>query len=65
MTSVPTVKNFRNGQVAHTIHGAESGSVFRKALERFIASDTELVRMLLVEAALDDPENPRIPAGSG
>ena len=78
VTSVPTVKFFRNGQVVHTIHGAESDSVFRKALERFIASDTELVhvralesqrrgdpqqaRMLLVEAALADPENPRIPA---
>ena len=78
VTSVPTVKFFRNGKVAHTIHGAESDSAFRKALEPFIASDTEMThvralesqrrgnaeqaRMLLVEAALDDPENPRIPA---
>ena len=34
VTSVPTVKFFRNGQVTHTIHGAESDSDFRKDIGR-------------------------------
>ena len=37
VTSVPTVKFFRNGQVVHTLHGAESDTVFRNVLGRFIA----------------------------
>jgi len=78
VTSVPTVKFFRNGQVVHTIHGAEPDATFHQALQRFIASDAELAhvraletqrrgdaeqaRRLLAEAALEHPENPRIPA---
>jgi len=78
VTSVPTVKFFRNGQVVHTIHGAESDAAFRQVLARFIARDVDLghVRALeqqrrgnteqacraLAEAALEDPNNPRIPA---
>lgn len=78
VTSVPTVKFFRNGKVVHTIHGAESDATFHQALQRFIASDaeqahvralqtqrrgdSEQARRQLAEAALDDPENPRIPA---
>ena len=78
VTSVPTVKFFRHGQVAHTLHGAESDTEFRTILDRFIARDADLVhvralqsqqrgdaqqaRILLVEAALHDPDNPRIAA---
>lgn len=78
VTSVPTVKFFRHGQVAHTLHGAESDVEFRKILDRFIARDADQVhvralqsqqrgdahqaRILLVEAALHDPDNPRIAA---
>lgn len=78
VTSVPTVKFFRRGKVVHTIHGAEADAVFHKALERFIARDVDVThvralesqrrgdfqaaRMQLVEAALADPANPRIPA---
>jgi len=78
VTSVPTVKFFRNGQVVHTIHGAEPDATFHQALQRFIASDAEMAhvraletqrrgdaeqaRRQLAEAALEDPENPRIPA---
>lgn len=78
VTSVPTVKFFRNGQVVHTIHGAEPDSAFHQVLQRFIASDAEMAhvraletqrrgdpeqaRRQLAEAALEDPENPRIPA---
>ena len=78
VTSVPTVKFFRHGKVVHTIHGAESDTVFHKVLERFIARDVDVVhvralesqrrgdfeaaRMQLVDAALADPTNPRIPA---
>ncbi len=77
VTSVPTVKFFRHGQVVHTIHGADPDAEFRKVLDRFIARDSDVharalssrqhgdehaARMLLVEAALADPDNPRIPA---
>jgi len=78
VTSVPTVKFFRHGKVVHTIHGAEPDAEFHKVLERFIARDVDVVhvraleaqrrgdfqtaRMQLVDAALDDPTNPRIPA---
>lgn len=78
VTSVPTVKFFRHGQVVHTTHGADPDAEFRKVLDRFIARDNDAIhvralasqqrgdvqsaRMLLVEAALADPDNPRIPA---
>lgn len=78
VTSVPTVKFFRRGQVVHTIHGAESDAVFRQAIEPHLArlSDrahaeaVELFRRgeaeraygLLAQAALEDPDNTRLPA---
>ena len=34
VTSVPTVKFFRHGQVVHTIHGADPDAEFRKVLDR-------------------------------
>ena len=78
VTSVPTVKFFRHGKVVHTIHGAEPDAVFHKVLAQFIAREADVLhvralesqrrgdlqdaRMQLVEAALADPTNPRIPA---
>lgn len=78
VTSVPTVKFFRHGKVVHTIHGAESDAAFHRVLSQFIARDEDVThvraleaqrrgdfqtaRMQLVDAALDDPTNPRIPA---
>ena len=77
VTSVPTVKFFRHGEVIHTIHGAEPDSSFHQALRQFIADDAEraynqglaawqagnleLARQLLAEAALDSPDNADIP----
>jgi putative thioredoxin len=76
VTSVPTVKFFRRGQVVHTIHGAESDAVFRQAIEPHLArpsdrqhaeavalfqrGETERAYSLLAQAALDDPDNPRL-----
>ncbi|MEW6676460.1 MAG: tetratricopeptide repeat protein [Pseudomonadota bacterium] len=45
VTSVPTVKFFLNGQVVHTIHGAEPDSSFHEALVRFLASEADAERM--------------------
>ncbi len=45
VTSVPTVKFYLRGEVAHTIHGAEPDSTFHKALGRFLASDRDQPRM--------------------
>ncbi|MCU0933914.1 MAG: tetratricopeptide repeat protein [Thiobacillaceae bacterium] len=45
VTSVPTVKFFLGGKVAHTIHGAESEEVFRTALRRFLADPREEPRL--------------------
>lgn len=72
VNSVPTVKFFRNGEIVHTIHGAESDATFREALDRFIAGDADRAhqrglaawqaghvseaRMLLANAAMADPE---------
>lgn len=77
VTSVPTVKFFRRGQVVHTIHGAESDAGFRQAIEPHLArpsdrkhaeavalfqqGDVERAYSLLAQAALDDPDNSRLP----
>jgi len=77
VTSVPTVKFFRRGEVVHTIHGAESDAVFRQAIEPHLArasdrahaeavglfrrGEIERAYSLLAQAALDDPDNPRLP----
>jgi putative thioredoxin len=74
---VPTVKFFRNGDVVHTIHGAEPDNTFHEALGKFLATDIQRIhdrglaawqqgnqeqaRQLLAQAALDDPDNPAIP----
>jgi putative thioredoxin len=77
VNSVPTVKFFWRGEVAHTIHGADPGSSFREVLDRFIAGDAhrahalgvaawqsgnmEQARMLLANAALAEPDSLAIP----
>jgi len=77
VTSVPTVKFFRHGQVVHTVHGAESDQSFREQLNRFIIKDsinlysqglaaghagqTENAKRLLAAAAVEEPENAAIP----
>jgi putative thioredoxin len=77
VTSVPTVKFFRHGEVVETIHGAESDSRFRESLDRFIMRDsanlyaqglaawqkkqTADAKRLLTAAAVEEPDNPAIP----
>ncbi len=77
VNSVPTVKFFWRGEVAHTIHGADPDSSFREVLDRFIAGDAnrahalgvaawqsgnvQQARMLLANAALAEPDNLAIP----
>jgi len=77
VNSVPTVKFFWRGEVAHTIHGADPDSSFREALDRFIAGDAhrahalgvaawqagkvQQARMLLANAAMAEPDNLAIP----
>jgi putative thioredoxin len=77
VNSVPTVKFFWRGEVAHTIHGADPDSSFREVLDRFIAGDahrahalgvaawqsgnTQQARMLLANAAMAEPDNLAIP----
>ncbi len=77
VNSVPTVKFFWRGEVAHTIHGADPDSSFREVLDRFIAGDVhrahalgvaawqagnlQQARMLLANAALAKPDNLAIP----
>lgn len=73
VTSVPTVKFYLRGEVAHTIHGAEPDSTFHAALSLFLAGDHEQQRMaalrvhqegrtaeaiaLLAQAAVEAPED--------
>ena len=77
VNSVPTVKFFWRGEVAHTIHGADPDSSFREVLDRFIAGDanrahalgvaawqagnTQQARLLLANAAMAEPDNLAIP----
>jgi putative thioredoxin len=77
VNSVPTVKFFWRGEVAHTIHGADPDSSFRQTLDRFIAGDAnrahalgvaawqagniQQARMLLANAAMAEPDNLAIP----
>lgn len=49
VTSVPTVKFFRNGQVVHTIHGAESDAAFQQVLQRFIAREAKMAHAHALE----------------
>jgi putative thioredoxin len=73
VTSVPTVRFYRDGEVVHTVHGAESEASFRVALGRFLASEADSLRLeamrrhqagdseaaiqLLARAATERPED--------
>ncbi len=77
VNSVPTVKFFWRGEIAHTIHGADPDSSFREVLDRFIAGDAnrahalgvaawqsgklDQARMLLANAAMAEPDKLAIP----
>lgn len=76
VTSVPTVKFFRQGNVVHTIHGAESDSEFRRSMDKFVMREASIAQVhalrayqegdldqacaQLSKAAMDNPGNPRI-----
>jgi putative thioredoxin len=61
VTSVPTVKFYLRGEVAHTIHGAETDSTFRAAIGRFIDLEADPTRLAALrahqEGRLDDAIN--------
>ena len=77
VTSVPTVKFFRRGEVVETVHGAESDQHFRTLLDRFIMRDSDNhyaqglaawqrsqvddAKRMLATAAVEEPGNPVIP----
>lgn len=77
ITSVPTVKMYRNQQVVDVIHGAESESSFRNmiakhlprqsdahilnAVEQYQQSNIEYAFKKLKKLQQEDPANPRIP----
>ncbi|MGO9444926.1 MAG: tetratricopeptide repeat protein [Thiobacillaceae bacterium] len=77
VTSVPTVKFFRNGEVVHSIYGAEPDATFRQALSRFLDDNSvqlhdqglaawqngniDRARDLLVQAAMENPSDATIP----
>jgi putative thioredoxin len=77
VNSVPTVKFFLQGEVVHTIHGAESDRSFRESLDRFMVLKSgtlyaqgliaghqgrfEEAKGLLAAAAVAEPDNPAIP----
>jgi putative thioredoxin len=76
VTSIPTTKVFRRGKIIDTLHGAESEASLRQFIDRHIehASDTRHVAALrayeqgdidraireAAEAAMDNPDEPRI-----
>jgi len=45
VTSVPTVKFFRHGKVANTIHGAESDSEFRRTIDKFVPREASMAQV--------------------
>lgn len=76
VTSVPTVKFFRQGKVVHTIHGAESDHEFRRSIDKFVMREASIAQVhalrayqegdldqacaQLSKAVMDNPENSRI-----
>ena len=77
VTSIPTTKVFRHGAVVDTLHGAESeaslraflrkhlggptGELRTTALRAFESGDAERAASLAAQAALAEPDDPRIP----
>jgi len=76
VTSIPTVKVFRHGRVIDTLHGAESENTLRDFIARHVVSeaeskyaaaiqayrsgDIETAVTRAAEAALAEPDNPRL-----
>ena len=50
VTSVPTVKFFRHGKVAHTVHGAESDAEFRRAIDKFVPREASMAQVNALRA---------------
>ncbi|MCB1734947.1 MAG: tetratricopeptide repeat protein [Gammaproteobacteria bacterium] len=77
IASVPTLKLFRRGDVVETLYGPQPKEDIRRMIERFVpresdevmvaalkqynAGETERCFTALAQAALDDPDNLRIP----
>jgi len=76
VTSIPTIKVFRRGRVIDTLHGAESENVLRDFIARHVVSEAESKYAAAIqahrsgdiekavtraaEAALAEPDNPRL-----
>lgn len=77
ISSVPTLKLFRNEQVVETMHGYQSEQDLLQLLEQYVARDSDLalagaIRLYtdgkrteayetIANAIVDDPVNPRLP----
>ena len=77
ITSVPTLKLFRNGQVVETWHGyqseedltrvldiyvsRDSDQILPKAIQLYTEGDTTEAYEMIAEAIVNDPVNPRLP----
>lgn len=77
ITSVPTLKLFRNQQIVDTMHGYQSEQDLLKVLEQYVARESDLtladaIRLYtegkkteayetIAKAIVDDPVNPRLP----
>ena len=77
ITSIPTLKLFRNQQVVETLHGYQSEQDLLQILEQYVARDSDLtlagaIRLYtdgkkteayetIANAIVEDPVNPRLP----
>jgi len=77
ITSVPTLKLFRRGQVVETLHGYQSEADLSKLLDLYVTRDSDLnlgkaielysegkqalAYQMITDAIVDDPVNPRLP----
>lgn len=77
ITSVPTLKLFRDAQVVETLYGYQSEGDLQKLLDRYVAKDSDQVLLqaiehftegkpaeayqMIAEAIVEDSVNPRLP----
>lgn len=77
VTSVPTLKLFRDGLVVETLHGFQSERDIRKVLDSYVARDSDLILAdaiqlytegkavaayeMIANAIIEDPVNHRLP----
>lgn len=54
VTSVPTVKFFRHGKVANTVHGAESDAEFRRSIDKFVPREASMAQVNASRAFLQE-----------